>query len=169
MTTDTDIPVVCVRWPTRPHRRNMYCINPEVATTIEGISTAGQEVEREWQRRATQPAPASGEWSLSSEVVNVMVKQDRIRGPLTCIDIPKHYGAIAVFAGAEVAARIVAEHNAVPKLVAALEDMIDLWARGQKIINGQPRNVEYDSQVIAAREAIALTTTTQPIAEEGQG
>jgi hypothetical protein len=56
--------------------------------------------------------------------------------------------------------QIVSDHFAVSRLVQALEDMIDLWAREQKIINGNLRNVEYDSQVIAARKAIALALAT---------
>lgn len=57
----------------------------------------------------------------------------------------------------EDAVTIVADHHAAQMqagLVEALRDMVDLWARGQKIINGAPRNVELDSQVIAARAVL---------------
>jgi len=43
--------------------------------------------------------------------------------PLICIDIPKHYGAIVVLDGPETAAQIISDHNAVPRLVAALNGL----------------------------------------------
>lgn len=102
------------------------------------------------QTATTQPAPESGgEWRI--------VNPD---GVVVRIVAGENDTIATVFGDTraerqEKAAQIIRDHNSVPLLVIALEDVIDLWARGQKIINGQPRNVEFDSQVIAARAALA--------------
>jgi len=83
----------------------------------------------------TQPAPETGgEWSLSSAMVNDIMYRDHFaasgKKPV-CIDIPEgdtgrtHYAAVVVCTGREHAAQIVADHNAVMKLVAALTDTLN--------------------------------------------
>lgn len=111
-------------------------------------------------QQPTQPPPDDGEWSLSESGLTIYLETKTAYVPIVEAayeDWQEGQKGWPTKADMQTIMRqIVAEHNAVPKLVTALEDMVDLWARGQKIINGQPRNIEHDSQVIAAREAIAL-------------
>jgi len=63
-------------------------------------------------------------------------------------------------ANAELIVTAVNERDAllaeVGRLREALEDMLDLWKRSQKLLyNGKQRDIEGDSQVIAARTALS--------------
>lgn len=80
---------------------------------------------------APTPAPeTAGEWRLSSAEVNRLVT-DSLTGvrttPLTCIDTPKHYGAIVILAGPAVAAQIVADHHAARVQAMLVEALRDEW------------------------------------------
>lgn len=119
----------------------------------------------ERKRDEQQPAPNDGEWSLSSAEVNAIMTK-RLTGqtavPLTCVDLPKHYGAIVVLDGPETAAQIVADHHAVSRLV---EVLYAILAEAEFVGDAkQP----FSTWVAEKCRTALAATTTPPDAGEGR-
>jgi hypothetical protein len=102
----------------------------------------------------TQPAPAGGEWRVEAEPVHGWRVIESATGRKVAGNI--YYE--------EDARQIVAEHNAMPKLVEALQELVDLM---EEVRQGEYVPDSFTTQ--PARIALAaLATTTQPDAGEGQ-
>jgi hypothetical protein len=100
---------------------------------LAAIESYLEDLERAASIPAPQPAPDAGlgEWRLSGAMVNRAIA-DGIRGgaTITAVDVAygegrKHYGQIVVFDNPSLAEQIVADHNAVAGLVAALRDLVE--------------------------------------------
>jgi predicted HD phosphohydrolase len=90
--------------------------------------------------------------------------------PLTCIDLPKHHGAIVVLDGPETAAQIVADHHAVPRLVEAASAALEAL-RYLRDVDPQHWDYHVTPEVCTAWDklrAVLAATTTPPDAGEGR-
>ena len=127
---------------------------------------------------ATQPAPAGGEWALSSAMTNDIIYRNNFgkdgMKPV-CIDIPEvengrtHYAAVIVCTGKQTAAQIVAEHNAVVKLADTLRLTRGLLLNQVLCERSLCESCQTARQTVLDAINFALTaTTTQPDAGEGR-
>lgn len=91
------------------------------------------------QKLATQPAPDTGEWCVRH---NWNARTEILEGGTVIL---------AAFMSDEHAARIVADHNVVGKLVEALHSMLE-------IVRDEGHADSYQPQVAAAESALAAVT-----------
>jgi hypothetical protein len=141
----------------------MHCINPRERFPLHEAFEA--RITGTTVQQSTQPASAGGEWRVDGFEINDGSRSIvRAPSPDEFLSLTQEQRARVAKASRQNLAQIVSDHHAVPKLVEALQELVDLM---EEVRQGEYVPDSFTTQ--PARIALAaLATTAQPDAGEGR-